>query len=82
MFIKTVIASASTRFDSIDTLVMFFATAASFLVPVGDHVVRTRFQYPVHLSQFYKQRSSHMRSVKLCPIATEDSSLKFCYFLL
>ena len=46
------------RYDSINTLVMHCATAA-IPIPVGDHVVLTHLQYPVHSSQYYKQRSSH-----------------------
>ena len=46
------------RYDSINTLVMFYATTA-IPIQVGDHVVLTQLQYPVHSSQYYKQRSSH-----------------------
>ena len=46
------------RYDSINTLVMRCAIAGYF-IPVGDHVVHTYFRYPVHSSQYYKQRSSH-----------------------
>ena len=46
------------RYDSINTLVMRCATAA-IPIPVGDHVVLTYLRYPVHSSQYYKQRSSH-----------------------
>ena len=46
------------RFDSVNTLVMHCATAA-IGIPVGDHVVITQLRYPVHSSQYYKQRSSH-----------------------
>ena len=48
------------RYDSINTLVMYGATGA-FPVPVGDHVVLTQLRYPVHSSQYYKQRSSHKK---------------------
>ena len=44
------------RYDSINTLVMCFATTA-FPIPVGDHEVLTSLRYPVHSSQYYKQRS-------------------------
>ena len=50
--------TSADRYDSINTLVMRYATAAH-PVPVGDHVVLTNLQYPVHSSQYYKQRSSH-----------------------
>ena len=46
------------RYDSINTLVMYGATTAH-PIPVGDHVVLTNLQYPVHSSQYYKQSSSH-----------------------
>ena len=46
------------RYDSINALVMHCATAA-IPIPVGDHNVLTHFQYPVHSSQYYKQRLSH-----------------------
>ena len=46
------------RCDSINTLVMYSATTA-YPIPVGDHVVLTYLRYPVHSSQYYKQRSSH-----------------------
>ena len=42
------------RCDSINTLVMRYATAA-IPIPVGDHVVLTELRYPVHSSQYYKQ---------------------------
>ena len=46
------------RYDSINTLVMRYATTA---IPItdGDHIVLTYLRYPVHSSQYYKQRSSH-----------------------
>ena len=46
------------RYDSINTLVMYCATAA-IPISVGDHEVLTILRYPVHSSQYYKQRSSH-----------------------
>ena len=45
------------RYDSMNTIVMHCATNA-IPIPVGDHVVLTHLQYPVHSSQYYKQRSS------------------------
>ena len=50
-------ASAET-YDSINTLVMHCATNA-IPITVGDHVVLLYLRYPVHSSQYYKQRSSH-----------------------
>ena len=46
------------RYDSINTLVMSYATTTT-PIEVGDHVVLTLLRYPVHSSQYYKQRSSH-----------------------
>ena len=46
------------RYDSINTLVMCFATAGIPIL-VGDHVVLAYLRYPVHSSQYYMQRSSH-----------------------
>ena len=46
------------RYDSINTLVMQSATTAT-PITVGDHEVLTYLQYPVHSSQYFKQRSSH-----------------------
>ena len=43
------------RYDSINTLVMYCAITGSY-IPVGDHVVSVYFRYPVHSSQYYKQR--------------------------
>ena len=51
-------AVSSNRYVSINTLVMCYATAA-IPIPVGDHVVLIHLRYPVHSSQYYKQRSSH-----------------------
>ena len=45
------------RYDSINTLVMHRATSAT-PIPVGDHVVLTHLQYPVHSSQYYKTSHS------------------------
>ena len=50
--------AGSDRFDSINTLVMHRAIGTT-PIPVGDHEVLTALQYPVHSSQYYKQRSSH-----------------------
>ena len=46
------------RYDSINTLVMRLATGGIQL-PVGDHLIFTQLRYPVHSSQYYKQRLSH-----------------------
>ena len=46
------------KFDSINTLVMCYATTA-IPISVGDHVVLMYLRYPVHSSQYYKQRASH-----------------------
>ena len=46
------------RYDSINTLVMCFSTAAIPML-VGDHVVLIHLRYPVHSSQYYKQQSPH-----------------------
>ena len=43
------------RFDSINTFVMYYAVSAIHM-PVGDHVVLTYLQYPVHSLQYYTQR--------------------------
>ena len=48
----------SDKCDSIKTLVMRCAITGYF-IPVGDHVVHAYFRYPVHSSQYYKQKSSH-----------------------
>ena len=45
------------RYDSINTLVIFHATGA-IPIQVGNHDVLTHLRYPVHSSQYYKQRSS------------------------
>ena len=50
------------RYDSINTLVIRFATG-TIQVSVGDHEVLTCLQYPVHSSQYYKQRSSESESL-------------------
>ena len=47
------------RYDSINTLVMHSAITAINIMTVGDHEVLTQLRYPVHSSQYYKQRSSH-----------------------
>ena len=44
------------RFDSLNTLVMSYATAAIH-IPIGDYVVLTHLRYPVHSSQYHKQKS-------------------------
>ena len=41
------------RHDSINTLVMRYVMT-SVPIPIGDHVVRAYFQYPVHSSKYYK----------------------------
>ena len=41
------------RYDSINTLVMQCATATT-PIPIDDHEVVARFQYPVRSSQYYK----------------------------
>ena len=40
------------RHDSINTLVMYYVTAA-YPIPVGDHELLTNLRYPVHSSQYY-----------------------------
>ena len=46
------------KYDSINTLVTHCATAAIPIV-VDDHRLLIYLRYPVHSSQYYKQRSSH-----------------------
>ena len=41
------------RYDSINTLVMHRLTL-TFPIPIGDHEVVVRFQYPVHSSKYYE----------------------------
>ena len=41
------------RYDSINTLVMRYVTAA-VPIPIGDHKVQAFFRYPVHSSKYYK----------------------------
>ena len=41
------------RYDSINTLVMYCATAA-VPISIGDHEVQACFQYPVYSSKYYK----------------------------
>ena len=48
---------AHARFDSINILVMFSVNAA-VPIPIGYHVVRASFRYPVYSSKYYK--SNHM----------------------
>ena len=43
----------SERYDSINTLVID-RVSRSVDIPIGDHVVRVYFQYPVHSSKYYK----------------------------
>ena len=45
------------RYDSIYTLVMHCAIT-TIPIPVGDHVVLTHLQYPVHSPQYYKRQIS------------------------
>ena len=69
------------RYDCINTLVIHCATAYCFPVPVGDHNILTHLWYPVHSSQFCKQRSSH--SVWNCVLSLQKTFLwKFCSFPL
>ena len=42
------------RYDSINTLVMLYATAA-VPISIGDHEVRACFRYPVYSSKYYKK---------------------------
>ena len=44
----------SARYDSINTLVMCYATAAIH-IPIGDHTVLAYFQYPVYSSKYHKK---------------------------
>ena len=44
---------ARSRFDSIKTLVMRYATLA-FPILIGDHEVQAYFRYPVYSSKYYK----------------------------
>ena len=46
------------RYDSINTLVMYHAITA-FGISFGDRKGLVYLRYPVHSSQYYKQRSSH-----------------------
>ena len=41
------------RYDSINTLVMRYVNA-TVTIPIGDHMVRASFRYPVHSSKYYK----------------------------
>ena len=45
---------AHARYDSINTLVMLYATTA-VAIPIGDHEVRALFRYPVYSSKYYKK---------------------------
>ena len=41
------------RYDSINTLVMYSVTQA-VPISIGDHIVVVYFRYPVHSSKYYK----------------------------
>ena len=41
------------RYDSINTLMMYSVIAA-VPIPIGDHIVRVCFRYPVYSSKYYK----------------------------
>ena len=42
------------RYDSINTLVMDYVSAA-VPIPIGDHTVRACFRYPVYSSKYHKK---------------------------